>query len=289
MKQVFVLLLCLSSLVSLNAQNLKQIKQKTADKNFEELFTIDKKTGLKHGDYQKYIGKTILVEEGKYIQGKKDGEWKTYRKGVVFKTEIYNNGTLETEPSKNLITSKYGVGEILNGERIGLWKFYLKDGTLQAKYNYNTKTVSYFNEGLFSKKSEYIFKIDDVWTVGHIDSPPFVPGGAKVFSRFVNKVFSPELIAFVAFTGTTELTFFINEQGEVSNGRVTKSSNPILDQELLKMYETYLAKLNWFSAFVNNKAVGMEYVLEIDINNFKPGLIKVYKHISYSSHPQYAQ
>lgn len=299
MKQLFLFFILASSFVNLNGQTLKQIKQKTPDKNFTEIFTIDKKSKLKHGKYQKFISKTILVEEGEYKQGKKEGVWKTYKKGKVFKIKIYSNGEItfknenEYQIDDQFVQGIHSSGMVRNGKKTGSWDFFLFDKTWQTTYNYDTKEITYFNDSLFQNHFKYEFKINNEWTTGELFSPPFLPGGQKILVDLANNVANPNATLKFKELSKSELTYYIDEYGKISNGRITNSSNQKLDAILLEMYNNSISKFEWFPAFVNqqnaNKAVGMEYVIEIRINRYNPGLIKTYKVFLINSHPKYIE
>jgi len=97
------------------------------------------------GPYATFYDNGMIKEKGRYLKGKKEGEWRSYNsKGQVLQLEIYSAGKI-TDFKKPGVIKKYvtyhdngrikGEGVVNNGERDGEWKIYNQKGDL-AKIAY---------------------------------------------------------------------------------------------------------------------------------------------------------
>ncbi len=144
---------------------------------------------LKEGEHIAYHRNGRIKETGKYLNGKKQGEWRKFdNKGTILMITIYENGILLFEQNPNLIQQFVSYhnngrikeqGMIRGEERDGEWVLFSKRGKLLRKTNYfrgdivgqnSTKVinsfVTYHNNGYV--KEEGILKMgqrDGIWKV----------------------------------------------------------------------------------------------------------------------------
>lgn len=140
MKQYFIFLLSILFLVSCSEPKL-----------FESIETTHEDGTPKIVKYYKNESKEILVKEirywdngnksmeGTYKGGDRDGQWTAwYSDGTMWSTGIYKNGIengLKVVYHKN--GQKYYEGEIIDDKRVGVWKFWDKEGALTKEINYD--------------------------------------------------------------------------------------------------------------------------------------------------------
>lgn len=95
--------------------------------------------GKLHGFWKEY--KIDGYEVGYYKKGKKDGEWKIYNKN---KTEIFEyknnilNGSYKFKDSDN----NEIVGKYRNGNKNGIWHYYLNNSLIYKKVYSDGKLIS---------------------------------------------------------------------------------------------------------------------------------------------------
>ncbi|MBK9792562.1 MAG: hypothetical protein IPP60_05535 [Sphingobacteriales bacterium] len=91
-----------------------------------------------NGNYKRICNKKT-IEEGKFINGNKDGIWKTWsKKGTLIRVFNYSNGIMNGEVKfYNSNGSKKFEGMFENGYKNGNWAFYNDKGGLIKTGNYN--------------------------------------------------------------------------------------------------------------------------------------------------------
>ena len=165
---------------------------------------------LKEGDHITYHKSGRIKETGKYLNGKKQGEWRKYdKKGVTTMVTVFENGDLIFEQNPNIIeqfVSYHSNGRIKEqgmkrgGERDGEWVLFSKRGKLLRKTNFfrdevvgqnSTKVinsfVTYHNNGYV--KEEGILNMgqrDGIWKVynnegSHVETVTYENG--KILKR----------------------------------------------------------------------------------------------------------
>lgn len=82
-----------------------------------------------------------LLKEGGLKNGKRDGEWKSFRRdGILWSEGFYvdgvRNGTTITYHPNG---KKYYEGHYTNGSKSGNWKFYDRDGNMVKEESYDKK------------------------------------------------------------------------------------------------------------------------------------------------------
>ena len=107
---------------------------------------IEYKNGVENGKFSEFYLYGGLKKEGQYINGNKEGEWKTYDKdGDIILKESYKNGQLHGEFERRIKSHSIRIfGQYINGKREGKWcktddwstiKLNYKDGVKDGKYS----------------------------------------------------------------------------------------------------------------------------------------------------------
>ena len=141
----------IQNIIGVNIEDYKKMSGK---------YKIIEKNGFGK-EYQ--LGTNILIFEGKYINGKRNGKVKEYNdngnlrfEGEYLNGELvgkgkgyYNNGNLHYE------------GQYLNGKRNGKWKEYYDNGKLEFIGEYlngkrNGKAKEYYKNGNLKFEGEYL-------------------------------------------------------------------------------------------------------------------------------------
>ena len=96
--------------------------------------------GLIDGKYDEYYANGNMFMTGKYVDGKKEGEWKTYtEEGYLWKKHTYRNGQLNGK-FVNYYTKtgvEETVGNYVNGKKSGNWNSYYSSGRKKLSGDYS--------------------------------------------------------------------------------------------------------------------------------------------------------
>lgn len=94
-----------------------------------------------HGKYTRTCGKQV-IETGNFLNGEKDGEWKSYStSGTLIKVIHYSNGVLDGEVFFNYSSGEKKLsGSFSKGLKNGKWEFYSPKNKLQWDLTYNNGT-----------------------------------------------------------------------------------------------------------------------------------------------------
>jgi len=96
--------------------------------------------GLKQGKWVKFnADKTIILEEGVYINNKKEDNWKQYYESGKIKSELtYKNNKADGYAKfyyENGIVSEEGLWR--NNKWVGAYKYFFENGNLSYEWNYS--------------------------------------------------------------------------------------------------------------------------------------------------------
>ena len=96
---------------------------------------------LKGNDFQEFYKNGKLRMEGKLINGKRVGVWKSYyENGIIWSIGIYVNGKREGTGVVFYSNGKKRMeGDYKNDARSGLWIFYNEKGEIIKQEDFNTK------------------------------------------------------------------------------------------------------------------------------------------------------
>lgn len=88
---------------------------------------------------------------------------------------------------------------------------------------------------------------------------PFFRGGRQALMEWVKENMKyPDELAETCVQGRVIVTFIINEDGTVTDGKVIKSVHPLLDAEALRLVSIMP---RWFPHVLNGKARKMKYTM----------------------------
>ncbi len=97
-----------------------------------------------------------IQENITYKYGKMDGEYKSYSKGKIYNEGFYLNGKKEGEwklfHENGLINEK---GSYIEGERDGVWEYFYPSGKLNTKTTYKVELHKLFNKKISKKNGPY--------------------------------------------------------------------------------------------------------------------------------------
>jgi len=267
MKQLLLLslaFLCFSTTVK--AQKLKKVKQQTADGLHTEIFTIDKNSGLKHGEYKKIVDKYETVEIGNYIQGKKHGEWAFLKDGFKV-VAIFENGQSNNYYyiysggfSSNEIASE---GEMINNQKVGVWKFYGFKNKIHSIYDFtNNKLLKLDDKSVKDREIDYYD--NGVLKTALADNKAFTIGGEiHLLKTIAMSLRYPAVAKKYNIEGRVILTAVVDIDGTISKPKIKSSPDESLSDEVLRIYNKNISKLNWLPANVNGIAV--KSIVEIPV------------------------
>ena len=239
MKTPNILLILLCCPVFLLAQETVTVKTKPKkwDWYYEEYQVLKSDRKTFHGPYKKFSkNDDVILEEGNYNNGKKDGLWAEYTN------------------KRKLITKGYYTDNIPSG----VWEFYDQSGNLVQRYDYTTSTL------MFSKVDEKNMEHDLIVYNGNdssklrVDSIPQMVGGAVGWQRYLNKSLRyPQDAIDNNVMGTVIIGFVINPDGTMSDFWIKKSAHKSLDAEALRVLKEMPHK--WIPAKIGGKPVKVSF------------------------------
>ena len=217
----------------LAGQETVEVEQKFGKMGNKEIYNVLKsdKTIL-HGSYKLFSGNGVLVREGFYKNGLKDSVWTEYYYG-------------------NKIMSK---GVYSNHRKVGLWKFFESDGTLEQSYDYTKKELDYFK--FTTQKFRIVLGTDTIVTI--LEQPPLYIGSHGQLGMALNENLEyPERAKQDDISGTVVITFIIDTLGKAGSHRITKRIGGGCDEESLRAVKMIPDK--WIPAILNGEKVIVEY------------------------------
>lgn len=182
--------------------------------------------------------------------------------------KYYNeNGTLDSE------------GNYKSDKKEGEWKDYDSTGILFSVTNYesgnrNGKMIYYYSNGVvkrdeFYKEGKFIegkcFSStgEEIEFFPYEEDPIYI-GGMSEFSNFlIATIVYPEKANKEGIQGRVLIGFVIDKNGEVIDEKVLKSVHPLLDEEALRVVKNMP---NWIPGKIDGKPVKSRYQVPI---NFK--------------------
>jgi TonB family protein len=116
---------------------------------------------------------------------------------------------------------------------------------------------------------------DDAFDV--VEQMPEYPGGPKALMEFLNNnVQYPAEAEKAGIQGRVIATFVVEKDGSISNAKVVKSVDPLLDAEALRVID---AMPNWKPGMQNGKVVRVKYTVplsfHLDGNNDSPKIVGI--------------
>lgn len=160
---------------------------------------------VREGQFQYFKEEGWLESEGKYVDNKKTGLWKSYKDSNVLWTEQ----------------------EFVEGMQQGFFKSYY-DGKILRR-------LDYYEQDSFKKGNCYTRAGKDTSHYPFIELPTY-DGGENAMYQFISKNLNyPSQAINKAIEGKVVLKFMINKEGAVSNIEVVKSIHKSLDDEAIRV------------------------------------------------------
>lgn len=244
MKNTIVFLLIALPAI-LFGQETKKVIEEHKNPWFKEVYYVLKSNNLiRHGRYQKLGYKDVVLMNGIYKNGLKDGTW----------TEFSVSG-------KNKKLEEYYSA----GKEVGVWNYYDLKGDLEEKWDKATNivTVIKYEDNWRNKEYKVIEGADTI--ISKLNSPPKYRGGkAMMYKAIYENIKYPQSAKEHGISGNVYITFTINVLTGTSGHRVTKGIGYGCDEEALRVVK--LIPDAWFPGLLNNKLVSVEYVLPISFS-----------------------
>jgi periplasmic protein TonB len=115
--------------------------------------------------------------------------------------------------------------------------------------------------GLSAQDQKKEFKPDKNGVYNEVQVMPEFPGGFTALQEFlVKNIQYPEQAKKDSITGKVFVQFIINETGKVTNPKVLKSANPLLDAEAVRVIGTMP---DWTPGTVKGEKVKVAFTLPI--------------------------
>lgn len=213
-----------------------------------------------------------LKTKGNYDHGKKVGKWITLSgKGTIldstlygaegklhFEEEFYESGLVQSLTSLDSMGSgkstgkwedgtKEHMGQYSNWKKTGGWMYYDQKGILRdaETMNADTVTVAYYYDS--NGKNPVLQKPP-------YEEDPKYPGGYARWNDYVSRSIEdkqlPKDYVDGKVHGVVEISFTVDEQGNVINARVRKSLQPQLDAIMVRIVSD---SLGWIPAHSHNR------------------------------------
>lgn len=241
-------------------ENGQQVSDKNPDVYYYQEFTIvDRKREGKYYEY--YLHNKALKKEGKYKEGIPVGKWKTYydngqqekgynlvketRKGFgnTYREKLASYWTKEGAKMIHAGQGSYTTfhengkeawkGYYTNYFKIGEWTYHTEDGFLRHKEVYTTKKVT----GTTFLLREERMKYD-----GHkvLYSIPKIAASADpdqqvLYKHIITNLRYPRVAKRKGIEGQVIVSFYVEEDGSLSELKIEHSIDPTLDEEALRV------------------------------------------------------
>ncbi|MBB5397125.1 energy transducer TonB [Mucilaginibacter sp. AK015] len=145
-------------------------------------------------------------------------------------------------------------GQVLNGKKDGEWT-----GTEEGLHS--TYKEKYSNGILISGESVNTNGQTFKYAGAHNTSPQF-KGGTQAFGRYLSENLTYPILARKEKTqGRVLLSFVIEKDGSVTDVKVTRHVNPLLDEEALRVISN---SPKWVPATVAGQAVSVQYSVPVN-------------------------
>ncbi|MFD0766235.1 TonB family protein [Mucilaginibacter lutimaris] len=146
------------------------------------------------------------------------------------------------------------TGKVHNGKRDGIW-------TGEKKNIHSTFTETYNNGELISgvsvndKNETFNYK-------GNRGTPPAFKGGYQAFGQYLgNNIVYPTYARKNMIQGRVILTFVVEKDGKLSDIKVVKSVDPVLDTEAVRVLEK---SPKWLPGIIMGQPVRVQYSVPVN-------------------------
>lgn len=251
MKKKLIMLLSLITISSCS-QELKTIKGNLY--NGTEIYSVlQSNPKIKHGEY-KVLSNTpphAKIEQGEYINGKKEGEW------------------IKWYVRQNHIPKIKTQGKYLNDIKVGVWSYYTSNGDVIQKYDFDKNQIIENIECNTNEK--YSVKRADETIEMNLDCPPTIIGGISALAMELNLFIirkNPFENGLKGLNINETLSFYINEKGSIEDIYYTgKDKNNKLNELIIE----FISRDNhqWIPAILNEQKVNAKIEIPITLKTYQ--------------------
>lgn len=268
MHKTITILLCLFICFNVSAQKLKKVKQLTQDGTCKEIFTVDKNTLLKQGDYAKLrVEPWTLLEKGTFEMGMQQGNWHYYITEDLYWVKVFDKGETNNFTKLCYKDKVCARGKMVDGVKQGVWNFwdYILDDRILI-YDFDKQEVLWANDMM---KFDPNILGDEIYNKDGLvemkGTRAFVYGGDGRLKDELEKIaLYPLNDRNEPIKGKAVLMFKVAKNGEVHSPKIIESSNILLEEEMLRQYDEVIRHLQWFPATVNGEPVDFQYLFPYD-------------------------
>ncbi|MFN8347812.1 MAG: TonB family protein [Spirosomataceae bacterium] len=244
MKTLFhILFLCLF-IFSASAQELKKVKNTITSNPFtnerEEYYVLKSDKKIKHGSYERRMNEKI-IETGFYKNNLKDSLWTQF---------FTHTGTIKEQ------------GTYTNNERTGIWQFNNSKNQLEYSYDFTNHKLISVNEAAVSKTAWVLTSTDTAQTA--VEHAALYMGGTSALGEVLARnIRFPTTAMKKGVNGKVFVTFIVDEEGKVSNHKVTKHLDRECDEEALRVCRLLT---EWIPAGKEGKPVKSLQMVPVSFN-----------------------
>lgn len=286
----------ISSVINSYPQETKFVIKKHNDNLFEEYYVLKSDNKTKHGEYVMYYTSNfsdkalylnrreiLLIENGTYKYGKKDGTWIHYNENkislllnyqldslngeyydfwsdsIAVKSNSYFTNQIKSKEDTIIINPLQDSllvhihGFFKNNKECSIWSYYNIENELYFQYDYDKRIII---KDIFNN-----YENIDINNVQEIKQPIFIGGGIiEVHNAF------KLVLSYLPFKSNTNviIKFGINSEGKISSGDFTNF--PFSKNKLKKLEESVNSlSINCIPRKINYKFVDSMVILEYDI------------------------
>ena len=232
----------------------------------------DKECKIENGDFRYFFANGRLQSAGKYLNGKKEGEWLSYfENGMMYDSAQYQKGSivgtrfrwhkngaiadsmvLNSDGSGIAVSwfdngNPSGAGRYSAGNKMhGKWQFFHKNGTLSATIVFNEEKI--ISKEFFTEKGEA--KNEE----GIIEKAAEFPGGTKGWKKYLEKKIRFPVGYKITNSNaiTVMISAIIDEEGNITDAYVSTPFDPSFDEIALDVVSK---SPKWIPAKLYNRNV----------------------------------
>lgn len=241
MKKLLIIFLALFS-INVQSQKTKKVKNKISGSEKEIFHVLESDDVTKNGKYEYYKSKQ-LITSGTYNNGDRDGLWTEYIWDGSKRSEGYYKNDLKNGHWIYYGYKEFKIREGLYREdyRVGNWQLYIK-GKLVQEFDFdNDKLIVIDDEIVNSNKVIFGGKYDGLIMVDKRAS--YIEGPEGLHKFLLNNIHYPAEVEKKGISGKVYVSALLNIDGSLSDFKVKKGLDPILDNQLIGVLK--LTEGNW--------------------------------------------
>lgn len=164
------------------------------------------------------------------------------------------------------------VGQYLNNEKSGIWKY---QGMFKAKYfdyNYDTNTILEIYDNELKLDSAYVFK-GSKFELDVVDHPQIYLGHKEEAQAYLARTIKlPNEIAKNGIEGRSAASFVIDSKGKLINPKIEFSLHKDMDETIIDLLTNM--KGTWIPALKDGVNVASKIILIVDVGENGMGEVK---------------